>query len=295
MSFELKPASTPRPRGRLPRSEATDRVYLSAVDNYRDTHKYQLPATEQDICSYITSMFGRYTASTINQRISAIKAWHVDFGYNHPFDAYRVKALLREALRTAKRSEYEPQELSLGAIKHMINSQELRAENYSREFAEQEYPRTLRNQAILLVGFWLGLRGCDFPKLRIENINLRKNSGAEILISDTERERVANLPSMADYCPVAALKAWIEILGRSEGALFVKINRWGRIERNRISTQGINDIIEELAIQAGLETHLTSKSFRQGFSQWAKDDGWTYQQIIEHLGLTPMRNHKNYL
>jgi len=48
---------------------------------------------------------------------------------------------------------------------------------------------------------------------------------------------------VGDTCPVTALKTWLELAESTAGPLFRKVNRGGVVERVRLSTDAVRQIL----------------------------------------------------
>jgi integrase len=87
--------------------------------------------------------------------------------------------------------------------------------------------RQLRDRAILLVGFASAMRRSELVALNVEDLEWT-SEGVMIHIrrSKTDQEGMGAsvaVPRGATACPVAALKAWIEAAGITEGAVFRRV------------------------------------------------------------------------
>ena len=99
-------------------------------------------------------------------------------------------------------------------------------------------------------------------------------------------------------CPVAALKAWLELAKITAGPLFRKVNRSGVVETTRLSTDGVRQILLRRAAAAGLKVTLAEPvsphGLRAGFVTTAYRNGVPDEEIMAHTrhrSLTTMRGY----
>jgi integrase len=101
-----------------------------------------------------------------------------------------------------------------------------------------------------------------------------------------------------DTCPVTALKTWLELSEIIAGPLFRKVNRGGLVERARLSTDAVRQILLERAAKAGLRgtlaESLSPHGLRAGFITTAYRNGVPDEEIMghaRHWSLTTMRSY----
>jgi len=117
----------------------------------------------------------------------------------------------------------------------------------------------------------------------------KEGEGAEISVPRGQSD---------ETCPVAALKAWLAESEVSSGPLFRKVNRGGKVERARLSTDAVRQILLKRTAQAGLEGKwsepVTPHSMRAGFVTTAYRNGVPDEEIMghtRHRSLTTMRSY----
>ncbi|WP_437621203.1 integrase [Sorangium sp. So ce1151] len=106
-----------------------------------------------------------------------------------------------------------------------------------------------RDRALLLVGYAARLRRAELVALDVEDA-LLVGDAIELRVND---RRVA-IASGRDVllCPARALRAWVDAAALRTGALFLSINRWGRLG-GRLPDRSVSEIVQGRARQAGLE------------------------------------------
>jgi integrase len=116
-----------------------------------------------------------------------------------------------------------------------------------------------------------------------------EGEGAEIAISRGQANAT---------CPVAALNTWLELSKISTGPLFRKVNRGGAVERTRLSTDAVRQILLKRAARAGLKGTLAEPvsphGLRAGFVTTAYRNGVSDEEIMchtRHRSLATMRSY----
>ena len=75
-------------------------------------------------------------------------------------------------------------------------------------------------------------------------------------------------------CPVAALEVWLEVSEITDGALFRRVGKSGKVLPQGISTNAVATIVKAHAAQIGLDPrHFSGHSLRAGFVTSAAEMG----------------------
>ena len=153
----------------------------------------------------------------------------------------------------------------------------------------------LRNRALILVGFDAALRAAELVALDHGHLTRTPDGIALALrrFKADQRGRGAVVSIAArpgsPWCPVAALKAWIEASGRSAGAVFVGARR-GRAHPGAavdlLSARVVAQTVRAAAVAAGLasKTHndFSGHSLRHGLITTALDGGAPLDDVMHH-------------
>jgi integrase len=137
----------------------------------------------------------------------------------------------------------------------------------------------LRDRALLLLGFAVGLRRSELVVLRVEDlspspdgIRLRiarsktdqQGRGQELLVIYAEPPRP---------CPVRALRAWLDAAAITMGPVFRRVTRTGVVS-SPLTAQSVALIIKKRARAAGLDPReFAGHSLRSGYATQAARDG----------------------
>jgi integrase len=141
--------------------------------------------------------------------------------------------------------------------------------------------RSVRNKAIVLLGFAGGFRRSEIVALDLEDLRF-KPEGLEILVrrgktDQTGTGRLVGIVPGANpaTCPIAALRAWLRVgeFAGEKGPLFRAVNRWGAIEFERLSDKAVDRVVKEACGRAGLEGRYSAHSLRAGHVTEARARG----------------------
>jgi integrase len=104
-----------------------------------------------------------------------------------------------------------------------------------------------------------------------------------------------------DTCPITALKTWLELSEITTGPVFRKVNRGGVVERARLATDAVRQLLLKRAAKAGLKGTLaepfTPHGLRAGFVTTAYRNGVPDEEIMghtRHRSLTTMRSYATF-
>jgi integrase len=159
--------------------------------------------------------------------------------------------------------------------------------------------RAARDRALFLVGFAAALRRSEIARLEVRDLapaphgyvltirnakTARDGKPQTVAIyhagaAEALRHGHATQPGRVDRCPVAALDAWLELAGITDGAVFTQVNRGGRLG-GAVSAHAIRGIVLERAAAAGVNTaNLSPHSLRAGMITAADAAGVPLQRI----------------
>ncbi len=156
-------------------------------------------------------------------------------------------------------------------------------------------PAGLRNRALILVGFDAALRSAELVGLDHGHLTWSAESVALTLPRSKADQRgqgaVVSVHARLDspWCPVAALRRWVEASGRATGAVFVALQRGGGHGEGpigRLSPRTVARIVRAAAERAGLASselnEFSSHSLRRGLITTALDAGAAVDDVMRH-------------
>ena len=85
------------------------------------------------------------------------------------------------------------------------------------------------------------------------------------------------------YCPIATLEQWLRMSGITEGPVFRRIDRHGRVGAGALDRNSLCRLIREYCTKLGLGDHYGPHSFRRGWATSADELGCDLLYIKQHL------------
>jgi len=257
------------------KSANTLKAYASA---YRDFTFYcetvanarALPAASETVCDYIAYLAdGRVKVSTIDQRIAAIAFMHTSQNLDDP----TAHAMIKETMSGIRRA--------IGTAPNQ-KAPLLRDDTRRIALSLEDDVRGKRDTAILLLGFAGAFRESELTALEMSDLKFLADE-LHIIIrkskTDQEREgRIKRIPILsvanALFCPVRALQAYLIAAEVTSGAVFRKIDRWGKVWDKPMRPAAVAYILKRAATNAGMDaSEIAGHSLRAGFvTQAASDD-----------------------
>jgi site-specific recombinase XerD len=190
-----------------------------------------LPASSAAVCGFLAdeASAGK-RASTLGRRLAAIRYFHRAAGHETPTGDEKVKAVLSGIRRTIGAAPVRKKAATSDIVLGMVGGR-------------GKSLRELRDRAILLIGFAGAFRRSELVALDVSDIE-ETPEGMLVTLrrSKTDQEglgrRVA-IPRGETACPVAALRAWLNAAGISEGAIFRRVwnKRAQRVSEHRLDAE----------------------------------------------------------
>lgn len=281
----------------------TRKSYASAIAHFEQDFRGLLPATVDSIARYLAHYAGELSNATLQQRLAALSAWHREHGFTDPTKDTTVRQVLK-GIRTAHNApQQQARALALAQLDQAVRG-------LSGYAPEMDDPRTqrathlrrLRDQAMLLVGFWRGFRADELVRIPIDTLEREPGAGMVLYLPFSKGDRQSAgrrypVPALSRLCPVSAVDAWIAASGLSSGPLFRAIDRWGNLSESPMATGSIVPWLRHVFSLAGIEAAeiYSSHSLRRGFATWAVGTGWDLKALMEYVGWKDMASALRYL
>jgi site-specific recombinase XerD len=256
------------------KSANTLRAYQS---DYNDFLKFcskngfeSMPTQPKILSLYITHLSSYSKYSTLKRRLASISVIHKTKGHyidtKHP--------IIMENLMGIKRANGSNQK---GKKPLLIN--DLKIIIKAIDQSKEKDNRKIRDKALLLIGFSGGFRRSELVDIEYEDIEF-VSEGVKIFVKRSKTDQSGEGMTKAipyfdnkDFCPVTALKNWIEIF-------YLKKNRIYNISDKIVSL-----IIKKYANDAGLESHrYAGHSLRSGFATSTAESGAEERNIMAMTG-----------
>lgn len=295
------------------KSEATTRAYATAFGAFELwCHQYELaalPAQPDTVALYLTALAERGGAvATLRARIVAISQAHKAAGLPVPTESQTVRRVMSGIARIKGTRQRRVTALRTSTLKKMLAA------------LEEDTLLSIRDRAILLLGFAGGMRRSEIAALDVEDIT-DVDAGIDVLIrrSKTDQEgagRTIGIPAgrSPETSPVIAVHRWIRVAGLTSGPLFPVIvpngrpqtdeeakkkpkkHEKGRIGTRRLSAQGIARIVQRAAKRIGLDPgEFAGHSLRAGFATEAAAQGASERAIMRQTGHRSVEMVRRYI
>lgn len=207
-----------------------------------------LPARVTDVVTYFRSLAKTVRVATLRRKLVAIGRIHRAHGHPFPSRDPRMLAFLR-GLKAATAASAVP-----------------RASPGARAIAQliEALPPTIsgiRDRALILTGWFVGCRPAELVGLDAGNLKLSARCATLRLESGwgrRNRARTVRVEAATDpaLCPLRWLKSWLSVARITTGPVFRPVNRFGRIQAQRMSAQNVRLVLKRAALHAGLPPAL---------------------------------------
>ena len=249
-----------------------------------------LPATAESLCAFLADQatLGK-RASTLGRRLAAIRYFHRAAGYETPTSDEKVKAVLSGIRRTIGAAPVRKRAATADIV--IVIAMSPTATSL----------RALRNRAIILLGFAGAFRRSELVALNVEDLE-ETPEGMLVTLrrSKTDQEGVGRrvaIPRGEIACPVAALRAWLDAAGITEGAIFRRIfnKRAQRMADRRLAPRNVAAIVKQGAARLGFDPSIFGgHSLRAGFVTSAVKRGANLIKITDVTGHRSLEMLKTY-
>ncbi len=116
----------------------------------------------------------------------------------------------------------------------------------------------------------------------------RLKEGVEIMIPRSKTDQTGEGQCCAipygkqNLCPVRALDHWLNQANITDGFIFRKINRWGKLGDQSLTPIAVTQIIKKRAKECGIPNanEFSSHSFRRGLASTASQKGASLKSIM---------------
>jgi site-specific recombinase XerD len=277
------------------KSRRTKKAYTSDMSHFSswcEDHSLEfLPASAGTLSLYVTFLAdNEFAVSTMSRRLVAISQAHKWSGFPSPTKDERFREVWRGIRRHRGLAQNAKKHLTTVDIRQILNRLDL-AKLIS-----------VRDKAILLLGFAGGFRRSELVSLNVEDVGFAdKGMIIHLRTSKTDQEsrgRKIAIPfgRHEDTCPVHALKAWIEGAELHTGALFRGVNKVGVPVNRRLSDKAVARIVKKRVQDIGLDSsNFGAHSLRSGFATAAAQGGASERDIMRQTGHRSVETLRKYI
>lgn len=237
-----------------------------------------LPATAPSIETYLRQCAADYNPRTLKRRLTALRQWHKLKGLNDPTQSPAVIKTLRGIARLHGKPKKQALALRLQDLDQMVAALD-----------QDKRLLTVRNKALLLLGYFGAFRRSELVALRWEQVHF-VNDGLIIQLSHSKTDQAGEgeqciIPLGNEVrCPVRALIEWREASGQWGGLIFRRVSKVEKLSDAAISACYWNRLLKQLVKAAGLPhaEYMSSHSLRRGFATEASRLGASMPAIQRH-------------
>lgn len=255
---------------------STKRAYRSDLASYEASGR-KIPSSPQDVAEYLAEKAGVYAVATLQRHLAALAKAHRAIGARDPVKSELTASTMRGIRRTFGVAQRQAKALLCDDLFAALDKL-------------GDRPKDVRDRALLLLGFATAMRRSELAALDVTDVQfVTKGMLVTIRRSKTDQEaqgRTIAVPfGRTRHCPVAALKAWLELAERGEGPIFIYIDKHGNLSSWRISGEAVSHVVKTRIAAAGYDPTLFSgHSLRAGFATSAAQAGASTHKIRQVTG-----------
>lgn len=231
-----------------------------------------LPLSPVALVQYMTLLARTKKMATIQRHMASIARYHRLQGYDSPTTNEQFKVFLNGLKSKKTVRQKQAPDFSLKELRRAVD-------------ALEDSPTGLRNRAILLLGFTGAFRRSELVALDVEHV-LIDETGMVLRLERSKtnqfgevEEKAVSFAREGEYCPIRALQAWLEVLEKTSGPLFVRIRKGQRLTDDRLSDEWINRLVQQY-----LGGVYTAHSLRASFVTIAKSNGADDREVMNQTG-----------
>ena len=270
---------------KLSKAYNTIRAYKSDFKDFVDfctkNDFRSLPTEPKIISLYLTYLSSSSKMSTLKRRIASISVVHRLKGHyidtKHPIIIENLMGIRR------KMGSFQKSKKPI-----LIN--ELREIIKAIDGANDSEVRTIRNKAIILIGFSGGFRRSELVSIGYDDLEFVPE-GVKIFIKRSKTDQsgegmIKALPYFVnkEFCPVTFLQKWLEISKIKSGSIF------------NISDKSVALLIKKYASLAGFDSQKYSgHSLRSGFATVTAEFGADERSIMAMTGHKTTQMVRRYI
>lgn len=282
-----------RDRAEQSRSAATIKAYRVAWAHFAGycagMGVSSLPADPRDVAAYIEWMTATHAPSTIEQRLAAIANMHKLSGYSWDSGAPALAETWQAIQRAFARPPKKAAAVTLVMMRALVATCDDSAAG-------------VRDRAMLLLNFAGGFRRSELVALAVGDVafgdggvrlTIRRGKGDQLA-----RGAIVAIPSgtQRETCPVAALRHWMALLGRTAGPLFRRLSKAGRlIGDDHMQSDVVWDILERRAALAGIEAPPRPHGMRAGCITTMVRAGARDHDVMRHVRIKDVKTMAGYI
>jgi integrase len=230
---------------------------------------------------------GPYALNTLVHRLAVLSKAHQNLNVDNPCNHTQVRELLKNVRSGHAKRGVKPHKQAA------LTKEPLQAVLATCD----DSPRGKRDRALLLFG-WAsgGRRRSEIAGATIENLRKVGTRGYlyTLAYSKTNQDGKVNPNDDKPIAGIAAqaLEAWLEASAITEGPIFRRILKGGRILDEGLDPTAIRKIVKQRCLQAGLVGDFSAHSLRSGF---VTEAGRRRMDTADAMAMTGHRNYETFM
>jgi site-specific recombinase XerD len=255
-----------------------------------DIHHYEqsggaLPATPEDIVTYLQLFAVQLNPRTLSRRLTALKHWHTYQGFDDPTLHPVVRKTLKGIMNTHGKPKDKAPPLLPEQLSQMVT-----------HLQQEDTLAAWRDNALLQLGYLGAFRRSELVGIHYDHIE-RCKEGITVLVPRSktdqggEGQRCAIPYGNARLCAIRALDIWLGRAKIVQGPVFRQIDRWGTLGEDALTPLALTQIIKRQAKACQLPNPeaFSSHSLRRGLATSASHKGASLKAIMrqgrwQHVG-----------
>lgn len=258
-------------------SDNTRLAYQSDIKHFLSAG-FHLPATDVEVEQYLRQAADHQNPRTLVRRLTALRQWHRLQNVTDPTQSPLVMKTLKGIKRLHGRPRRQALTLRLEDLDQLV-----------KHLNQQDSLLSIRNKALLLVGFFGAFRRSELVAMHWEDVRF-VNDGMIITLARSKTDQGGEgqqcvIPfGNEDRCPVRALLDWRKASKAWNGPIFRRLSKTGRLLKAAITDNYLNKYIQQLARDAKLPNSelYSCHSLRRGFATEAARLGASMPAIQRH-------------
>ena len=162
--------------------------------------------------------------------------------------------------------------------------------------------KKLRDKSLILIGFSGGFRRSELITIDYEDLEFVEE-GLKILVRRSKTDQygeghIKGIPYFQNttFCPVNALKDWINISKINRGPIFRKFNKGFVLSNTRLTAQSVALLIKNYLNLAGMDSkNYSGHSLRAGFATVTAEAGADERSIMAMTGHKTTQMVRRYI
>ena len=227
---------------------------------------------------------GAFSLNTLVHRVAVLSKAHQNLDLDNPCNHAQVRELLKSVRRAYAARNVRPHKQQALAKDDLLKVLE----------TCDASPRGLRDRALLLFAFSSGgRRRSEIAGAVMENLRkVSKGYTYSLGRSKTNQDGTHDDEKPIRGIAAAALDAWLAVAKVTEGPIFRRVLKGGKVTGDALDPKAIRKIVKERCAQAGLRGQFSAHSLRSGF---VTEAGRQKTPMADAMKMTGHRNFDTFM